>query len=422
VREPDEVVQGSIPSSVNLPLSQMQAAMRVPAEEWTIKFGWPKPKPDQELVFYCRSGKRSASAADIARRNGFTKCVFAVRRGRTGTDLLLVCSTTRGRGWIGRQGKGRSMTRPSMLSLVPVEYVNHMPSYTACIFGRCVLAGIKAFCGTESSARRMTRLARRWRDRLPRQSRRVSESLTRIAMSSRRLAYAALTAPAAHLVRAASARARLHLPRAVPPAPAPRRYYATPPPQDKTRSAHAPRACACVRSRISSPLPACAATCPRATTTQSRTARWSTCSSASKTCSTRAASRRTRSTTACVLRPSVCARRSPCAERRADAQPRRARHVCDQQAAAEQANLALVAAQVRRAHLLRPSRRFSASHSGPKRYDFAANRRDWVYLRDGRALGELLDEELRAVLDDESVTLALGPEVQRAAAEHFRVT
>ncbi|KAI0034900.1 Rhodanese-like domain-containing protein, partial [Vararia minispora EC-137] len=71
VREPDEVIQGSIPSSVNLPLSQMTAAMQVPAEEWQTKFGWPKPRPHQEIVFYCRSGKRSASASDIARRNGF---------------------------------------------------------------------------------------------------------------------------------------------------------------------------------------------------------------------------------------------------------------------------------------------------------------------------------------------------------------
>ncbi|VDB84493.1 unnamed protein product [Peniophora sp. CBMAI 1063] len=72
VREPDEVIQGSIPSSVNLPLSQMPGAWSVPAEEWQPRFGWPKPKRDQEIVFYCRSGKRSASASDIARRNGYT--------------------------------------------------------------------------------------------------------------------------------------------------------------------------------------------------------------------------------------------------------------------------------------------------------------------------------------------------------------
>ena len=76
VREPDEVIQGSIPSSVNLPLSQMPSVWHTPAEEWQPKFGWPKPKPSQEIVFYCRSGKRSASASDIAQKNGFTKYVF----------------------------------------------------------------------------------------------------------------------------------------------------------------------------------------------------------------------------------------------------------------------------------------------------------------------------------------------------------
>ena len=40
------------------------------------KFGFEKPKADQEIVFYCRSGKRSASASDIAQKNGFTKYVF----------------------------------------------------------------------------------------------------------------------------------------------------------------------------------------------------------------------------------------------------------------------------------------------------------------------------------------------------------
>ncbi len=32
--------------------------------------------------------------------------------------------------------------------------------------------------------------------------------------------------------------------------------------------------------------------------------------------------------------------------------------------------------------------------SGPKRYDYCENSDDWVYSRDGRAMGELLNEEL----------------------------
>ena len=37
------------------------------------KYGFEKPKKDQEIVFYCRSGKRSATASDIAAKNGYTK-------------------------------------------------------------------------------------------------------------------------------------------------------------------------------------------------------------------------------------------------------------------------------------------------------------------------------------------------------------
>ncbi|KAI0343898.1 Rhodanese-like protein [Trametopsis cervina] len=72
VREPDEVVQGSIPSSVNLPLSVLANSITLSAETFKQKFGWEKPRRDQEIVFYCRSGKRSSSACDIATRNGFT--------------------------------------------------------------------------------------------------------------------------------------------------------------------------------------------------------------------------------------------------------------------------------------------------------------------------------------------------------------
>lgn len=32
--------------------------------------------------------------------------------------------------------------------------------------------------------------------------------------------------------------------------------------------------------------------------------------------------------------------------------------------------------------------------SGPKRYDYSESADDWVYSRDGRAMGELLNEEL----------------------------
>lgn len=75
VREPDEVIQGSIPSSVNIPLSVLPASLHMNAEDFEKKFGFKKPKKNQEIIFYCRSGVRAATAGDIAKKNGFEKLV-----------------------------------------------------------------------------------------------------------------------------------------------------------------------------------------------------------------------------------------------------------------------------------------------------------------------------------------------------------
>ncbi|KAF5322868.1 hypothetical protein D9619_001719 [Psilocybe cf. subviscida] len=72
VREPDEVIQGMIPSAVNLPLSVLAGALHLPHKEFAQKYGFEKPRLDQEVVFYCRSGKRSTTACDVAKRNGYT--------------------------------------------------------------------------------------------------------------------------------------------------------------------------------------------------------------------------------------------------------------------------------------------------------------------------------------------------------------
>ncbi|EIM92749.1 endoplasmic reticulum protein [Stereum hirsutum FP-91666 SS1] len=71
VREPDEVIQGSIPSSVNLPLSELAASLKLGSFKFEQKYGFKKPTEDQEIIFYCRSGKRSATASDVAKRNGY---------------------------------------------------------------------------------------------------------------------------------------------------------------------------------------------------------------------------------------------------------------------------------------------------------------------------------------------------------------
>ena len=73
VREPNEVLQGMIPSAVNLPLSDLAGALHMNPEKFKEKYGFQKPALDQEVTFYCRSGMRSSTASDVARRNGYKK-------------------------------------------------------------------------------------------------------------------------------------------------------------------------------------------------------------------------------------------------------------------------------------------------------------------------------------------------------------
>ena len=98
VREPDELQSGMIPSAVSLPLSELKEALEPKYHEGTFykvsrgsvspsfilkpfsapsltlqikKFSFPKPTSAQNLIFYCRSGKRSAAAAEIATEKGY---------------------------------------------------------------------------------------------------------------------------------------------------------------------------------------------------------------------------------------------------------------------------------------------------------------------------------------------------------------
>ncbi|KAG9000071.1 hypothetical protein FRB94_005650 [Tulasnella sp. JGI-2019a] len=72
VREPDEVAQGSIPSSVSIPLSGLGHSLSLPDIEFEDKHGFKKPAKNQEIVVYCRSGKRSATSSDEFKERGYT--------------------------------------------------------------------------------------------------------------------------------------------------------------------------------------------------------------------------------------------------------------------------------------------------------------------------------------------------------------
>ena len=72
--------------------------------------------------------------------------------------------------------------------------------------------------------------------------------------------------------------------------------------------------------------------------------------------------------------------------------------------------MAVIALQVRHSSsIAMPElpRALTPAHSGPKRYDYVPERDDWVYLRDGRSLNELLNQELSNVFG-QNVDLGLA--------------
>ena len=74
VREPSEVkATGRIPGAQNVPITSSPDALFLPAEDFEDRFGFPKPSATDEVVFYCKAGVRSRTAAGLARMAGWEK-------------------------------------------------------------------------------------------------------------------------------------------------------------------------------------------------------------------------------------------------------------------------------------------------------------------------------------------------------------
>merc|ERR1712072_1207383 len=71
VREPVEVVQGNIPSSVNVPLSEMPEALKMDDADFFRKYAFRKPSKDQKIIVHCKAGKRSQTVLDQMKGMGW---------------------------------------------------------------------------------------------------------------------------------------------------------------------------------------------------------------------------------------------------------------------------------------------------------------------------------------------------------------
>lgn len=75
VREPEEIQElGQIPTSINIPLGKVQTELApdVIPEEFKQKYARDKPSLASPIVFYCRSGRRSQHASELAVALGYT--------------------------------------------------------------------------------------------------------------------------------------------------------------------------------------------------------------------------------------------------------------------------------------------------------------------------------------------------------------
>ena len=75
VREPSELMYGTIPGSINIPQREIPVAFGLRPGEWQRKYGVPKPGPDSEIIFYCRAGPRALNAAKNVNALGFDRTV-----------------------------------------------------------------------------------------------------------------------------------------------------------------------------------------------------------------------------------------------------------------------------------------------------------------------------------------------------------
>jgi rhodanese-related sulfurtransferase len=75
VREPGELVYGSIPRAINIPQREVPTAFGLRPGEWLRKYGSPKPGPDTEIIFHCRAGPRALSAAKLVNAMGYDRTI-----------------------------------------------------------------------------------------------------------------------------------------------------------------------------------------------------------------------------------------------------------------------------------------------------------------------------------------------------------
>ena len=71
VREKEELEYGMIPTAQNIPLQEIEQAFSLSEQEFKKKYNFPQPQKEGLVIFYCRTGGRSAIATASVEKLGF---------------------------------------------------------------------------------------------------------------------------------------------------------------------------------------------------------------------------------------------------------------------------------------------------------------------------------------------------------------
>ncbi|XP_068202708.1 rhodanese domain-containing protein CG4456-like [Palaemon carinicauda] len=78
VRNPGELEsEGHIPGAHNIPLPELEEALKLDKEGFSAKYGFEKPKEGDAVVTHCMKGGRARKAADLISGTGVTVRVYA---------------------------------------------------------------------------------------------------------------------------------------------------------------------------------------------------------------------------------------------------------------------------------------------------------------------------------------------------------
>jgi rhodanese-related sulfurtransferase len=71
VREKSELAYGTIPSAKNVPCSELESAEKLSQKDFKKKYGFPKFKHEDNIIIYCRSGRRAAKATEFLNKRSY---------------------------------------------------------------------------------------------------------------------------------------------------------------------------------------------------------------------------------------------------------------------------------------------------------------------------------------------------------------